>query len=62
VTNLAGKLLALDPSLSSEEVADLILQGATTSDDGRRVLIDPKRSIELLEARQVFGFLALGLT
>lgn len=51
VTNLAGKLLALDPSLTSEEVVDLILQGASTSEDGRRVLINPKRSIELLKAR-----------
>lgn len=48
VTNLAAKLLALDPSLSSEDVVELILRGADTSEDGRRVLINPKRSIHLL--------------
>jgi subtilisin family serine protease len=49
VTNLAAKLFALDPSLTPQKVIELIKQGATPSEDGRRHLIDPKRSIELLK-------------
>ena len=51
VTNLAAKLFALDPSLTPEEVVALIVEGADRSTDGRLVLINPKRSVELLEAR-----------
>jgi len=51
VVNLAAKLFALDPSLTPAKVIDLIKQGATASDDGRRHLIDEKRSVALLEAR-----------
>jgi len=52
VTNLAAKLFALDPSLTPQKVIELIKQGATPSEDGRRHLIDPKRSIELLKNRK----------
>jgi len=54
VANLAAKLFALDPSLTPEQVIDLIKRGATTSEDGRRHLIDEKRSVALLreQARQ----------
>jgi len=52
VVNLAAKLFAVDPSLSPAEVIELIKQGATTSEDGRRHLIDEKRSMALLQARQ----------
>ena len=48
VTNLAGKLFALDPSLTPQKVIQLIRDGATASDDGRRHLINPKRSVDLL--------------
>ncbi len=51
VVNLAGKLFALDPSLTPAQVIDLIEKGAATSEDGRRHLINPKRSVELLQAR-----------
>ena len=51
VVNLAAKLFALDPSLTPAKVIDLIKQGATASNDGRRHLIDEKRSVALLEAR-----------
>jgi subtilisin family serine protease len=51
VANLAAKLFALDPSLTPEQVIDLIKRGATTSEDGRRHLIDEKRSVALLEER-----------
>ena len=48
VTNLAAKLLAIDPKLSPSQVIDLIRRGSDTSQDGRRHLINPKRSVELL--------------
>jgi subtilisin family serine protease len=51
VANLAAKLFALNPSLTPAQVIDLIRQGATTSEDGRRHLINPKRSVELLRSR-----------
>jgi subtilisin family serine protease len=51
VANLAAKLFALDPSLTPVEAIDLIKRGATPSEDGRRHLLDPKRSIELLRIR-----------
>ncbi len=52
VANLAAKLFAIEPSLTAVEVIDLILKGAERSEDGRRDLINPARSVELLEAWQ----------
>lgn len=52
VVNLAAKLFAIDPSLTPEQVIALILDGATLSDDGKRRLIDPKHSVELLAQRR----------
>jgi subtilisin family serine protease len=49
VANLAAKLFALDPTLTPARVIELIRKGATTSDDGRRHLIDPQRSVALLK-------------
>jgi subtilisin family serine protease len=49
VVNLAAKLFALDPSLTPAQVVALIKRGATTSEDGRRHLIDEKRSVALLK-------------
>jgi subtilisin family serine protease len=51
VTNLAAKLFALDPSLTPAQAIDLIKQGATASEDGRRHLVNPKRSVELLRSQ-----------
>ena len=52
VVNLAAKLFALDPSLTPEQAIDLIKRGATTSEDGRRHLIDEKRSVALLREQE----------
>jgi subtilisin family serine protease len=52
VVNLAAKLFALDPSLTPPQVIELIRQGATTSDDGRRHLIDEQRSVALLQGKK----------
>jgi len=50
VANLAGKLIALDPSLTPVQVIDLIERGATASADGRLHLINAKSSVALLKA------------
>ncbi len=52
VVNLAAKLFALDPSLTPAKVVELIRLGATTSEDGRRNLIDEKRSVGLLQTKK----------
>jgi subtilisin family serine protease len=49
VVNLAAKLIALDPSLTPEKVKDLIKKGADISPDGERLLINPKKTIELIK-------------
>ena len=49
VVNLAAKLFALDPALTPAQAIELIKQGASTSEDGRRHLIDEKRSVALLQ-------------
>jgi len=48
--NLAAKLLALDPTLTTDEVVRLIKEGADRSEDGRLLIINPKRSVELLKS------------
>lgn len=52
VANLAGKLLALDPSLDVTALTALIMDGAERSADGRINLINPQRSFGLLQARK----------
>lgn len=52
VVNLAAKLLALDSSLTPAQVIELISKGASRSEDGRRHLIDEKRSVALLQANK----------
>lgn len=49
IANLAAELFALDPKLTPREAVELIQSGATTSEDGRRYLIDEKQSVALLE-------------
>ena len=51
VVNLAAKLFALDPSLTPAQVVQLIKDGASTSEDSRRHLIDEKHSVALLQAQ-----------
>jgi len=47
VANLAAKLFAVDPMLTPEKVKALILDGSSPSEDGRRKLMNEKRSVEL---------------
>jgi len=51
VTNLAGKLLAIAPELGPEELKQLIYLGVDKSPDGRRFLINPQRSLNMLSLR-----------
>ena len=51
VANLAAKLFALEPSLTAIEARRLIVDGATPSEDGKRALLNPRRSVELLQQR-----------
>jgi subtilisin family serine protease len=48
VVNLAAKLIAIDPTLTPAQTIRLIRDGATATDDGRRHLIDEKRSVQML--------------
>ncbi len=50
VTNLAAKLFALDPALTPVQVRALIVDGASLSEDGKRKLIDPQRSVKMLRS------------
>jgi subtilisin family serine protease len=45
VTNLAAKLLAVNPKLTPPEVAKIIVDTADTTADGRRHLMNPKKAI-----------------
>ena len=51
VTNLAAKLFAADPSLTAGKAKELIISGSTLSADGRRKLIDEKRSLQLIKQK-----------
>lgn len=53
VTNLAAKLFALDPTLKPGDVIDLIKGGLEAAPKDKRILLlNPKKSVELLKARQ----------
>ncbi len=52
VTNLAAKLLAIDPSLTPVQLIALICKGADTTSDGRRHLINPAKSVSLLASQK----------
>jgi len=52
VVNLAAKLLALHLKLKTLEVKDLILKGAEKNTDGRILLINPRRSVQLLKMKK----------
>lgn len=47
VANLAAKLFAIDPTLTPEKAKAFILDGADSSENGRRKLMNEKRSVEL---------------
>jgi subtilisin family serine protease len=52
VTNLAAKMLAVNPGLSPPEVIRIIRDTADKTADGRRVLVNPKKAIATVEAKK----------
>ncbi len=50
VVNLAAKILAVDPKLSPSQVIALIRDNADQTPDGRRRLINPKKTLAAVEA------------
>ncbi len=52
VTNLAAKILAVDPLLTPPEVVKIMVDTADRSADGRRVLIDPKKAVAVAQAKR----------
>ena len=54
VANLAGKLLAIDGSLTPQKLIALIKDGADKKTSGKQsfLLMNPKRSVELLQAQR----------
>ena len=51
VANLAAKLIAVEPSLATEEVVASIQDGAEVNAEGLLV-INPKRSLDILKTRE----------
>jgi subtilisin family serine protease len=50
VTNLAGKILAVQPSLKPADVIALIRSTADKTADGRRILINPRKALAEVES------------
>lgn len=51
VTNLAAKLLAINPKLTPRELIKIIVETAERTADGRRNLINPKKAVEAVSGR-----------
>jgi subtilisin family serine protease len=52
VTNLAAKMLAVNPALKPPEVIRIIRDTADKTADGRRVLVNPKKAIATVESKK----------
>ncbi|MEO8751393.1 MAG: S8 family serine peptidase [Casimicrobiaceae bacterium] len=52
VTNLAAKMLAVNPVLKPPEVIRIIRDTADKTADGRRVLVNPKKAIAAVESKK----------
>ena len=52
VTNRAAKSIAIQPDLTPTEVIQLIVTATDTSADGRRHLMNGKKSVEAMEQRK----------
>ena len=51
ITNLAAKLLAVNPKLKPQDLIKLIVDTAERTPDGRRNLINPKKALEAARGR-----------
>ena len=52
VTNLAAKMLAVNPGLTPPDVIRIIRDTADKTADGRRILVNPKKAIAAVEAKK----------
>jgi len=52
VTNLAAKLLVLNPKLTTAQLIEAIVGSAEKTADGRRVLMHPKKAAEAVQSRR----------
>jgi len=52
VTNLAAKILAINPQLTPPQVIAIIRDTADKTADGRRTLVNPKKALAAAEAKQ----------
>lgn len=52
VTNLAAKMLAVNPALEPAQVIALIRETAETTADGRRFLVHPKKAVAAAQAKR----------
>jgi subtilisin family serine protease len=52
VTNLAAKLLVLNPKLTTAQLIEAIVGSAEKTADGRRVLMHPKHAAEAVQGRR----------
>ena len=52
VTNLAGKMLAVNPALTPPQVIAIIVSTSDKTADGRRTLINPKKALEAAETKR----------
>lgn len=52
VTNLAAKLLVLNPKLTTAQLIEAIVGSAEKTADGRRVLMHPKKAAEVVQGRR----------
>jgi len=52
VTNLAAKMLALNPALKPEQVIAIIRETTDKTADGRRFLINPKQAVAAAQAKR----------
>jgi subtilisin family serine protease len=52
VSNLAAKMLAVNPRLTPVDLVRLITETADRTADGRRVLVHPRRAVEAARAQR----------
>jgi subtilisin family serine protease len=58
VANLAAKILAVNPKLTPPQVIELIRQTTERSADGRRFLINPKKTVAAAQEKQLLGLIS----
>ena len=52
VANLAGKMLAVNPKLTPQQVIEIIVATANKTSDGRRTLVNPAKALDAARTRK----------